>query len=573
MVNLQNTNAEINVRSIYLFIVAAILVYIPALYVDVMDVDAAQYASLSREMLETGNWFEVHHRGNDYLDKPPLLFWLSAMSFKILGYSNFAYKLPSFLFALLGIFATGKLAELLYDKVTGAIAALMAATGLGVFIMCNDIRTDTMLFGSISLALWQILLFVKTKNWSHLFLGFAAIGLAMLSKGPLGLVMPAMALVCEFAYKRQWVNFFRWQWLVGLSIVALMLIPMCYGLYHQFDLHPEKTVNGHTGVSGLRFYFWTQSFGRITGESDWGTKYDNGAGPFFFTHTFLWVFFPWSLFVAGGLIKNLIILVKTRFRAGYLNEMLSIGGFIMIFLALSSSRYKLPHYIYVLFPLASVIGARFFIHDVIRGSRAWLRNSVHILFVVIYVALMILTLLILFFIFPGADLIIIITGLFWFVAGIIMFLKLKTYPTRYLFLLLSGLLGAYYTANTHFYPNLLNYQSDTVAGKMAANENVPKGALLMYGDVFEHSIDFYSGNRIEGLYPDSAQLMQYISKYNSVWYYTDTEGKALIEKSGLKVVSVKELDHFSVQFLTTRFLNPATRSETLRKRYFIRISA
>jgi hypothetical protein len=69
---------------------------------DVMEVDASQYAAMSREMLESGNYLQLFDRGQNYLDKPPLLFWVSAMSFKLFGISNFSYKLPSVLFSLLG---------------------------------------------------------------------------------------------------------------------------------------------------------------------------------------------------------------------------------------------------------------------------------------------------------------------------------------------------------------------------------------------------------------------------------------------------------------------------------------
>ena len=75
------------------------LVYFTAIRVDVMDVDAAQYAEISREMNQTHQFLQVYDRGDDYLDKPPFLFWISALSMNIFGTGNFGYKLPSILFA------------------------------------------------------------------------------------------------------------------------------------------------------------------------------------------------------------------------------------------------------------------------------------------------------------------------------------------------------------------------------------------------------------------------------------------------------------------------------------------
>ena len=54
-----------------------------------MDVDASQYASMAREMFESGNFLEIKDKHENYLDKPPLIFWLSCLSFKIFGISNF----------------------------------------------------------------------------------------------------------------------------------------------------------------------------------------------------------------------------------------------------------------------------------------------------------------------------------------------------------------------------------------------------------------------------------------------------------------------------------------------------
>ena len=72
--------------------------------------------------------------------------------------------------------------------------------------------------------------------------------------------------------KRKWKQIFSPYHLVDAVLIAIFLIPMSIGLYQQFDMHPEKTVNGLQNVSGLRFFFWSQSFGRITGESPWNNN-------------------------------------------------------------------------------------------------------------------------------------------------------------------------------------------------------------------------------------------------------------------------------------------------------------
>jgi 4-amino-4-deoxy-L-arabinose transferase-like glycosyltransferase len=563
---------EINLRQLFWFIIACILVFLPALLVDVMNIDAAQYASMSREMLQSNNWLEIYQHGQDYLDKPPLLFWLSATSFKIFGVSNFAYKLPSFLFALLGIFSTIKAGELLYDKKTGMIAGLMLTFSLGMFVMTNDIRTDTILLGSTIFATWKILHYLKTKSRLSFVLGFLGVGIAMLAKGPLGFILPAAALSAEFFYKRQWKNFVRPEWFLGLLIVALLLFPMCYGLYTQYDLHPEKTIDGHTGVSGLRFYFWTQSFGRITGESDWGSKWDNGAGPFFFTHTFLWVFFPWCILLIGGLLKNFIVLVKTKFKAGFLPEMVSTGGFVLVFIALSASRYKLPHYVYVLLPLASILSARFLIHDVLNPERKALFRIFSVLHWIFFIAAAGVVTFFLFVVFADASILLVTAVYCLLLVAIIFAWKLKD-PFRKLFYpLLMGLLALYFTGNTHFYPNLLKFQSGNEIAKVMREKNIPDGAYVLFNKS-DHAHDFYYGKHIETYsIGDTLILKQKIAQFGKLYVCTDKDGLNEIKSRGFHVLSQREFKNFRVQFLTINFLLPSKRETTLDERFVIEIN-
>jgi 4-amino-4-deoxy-L-arabinose transferase-like glycosyltransferase len=561
----------ISPKIIALFIITFFIVYIPGLLVDVMDVDAAQYASMSREMVETGNWMELHNRYNDYLDKPPLLFWLSSLSMWLMGITNFAYKLPSFLFGILAVYSTIRLAELYYNRMTALLAGLMVTSCLGFFIMMNDVRTDTLLMGAFAFSLWQISLYIKTKSWRALVLGFTGIGLAMLAKGPLGLVMPVFALSCEFAYKRQWVNFFRWQWLVGLAVVALVLTPMCIGLYNQFDAHPEKYVNGQTGVSGLKFYFWTQSFGRITGDSEWGTKFDNGATNFFFTHTFMWAFFPWSILTVLGLAKNIFVLIRSRFKPGYLNEMLSTGGFVLIFLALSASKYKLPHYIYITFPLAAIIAARFLIADLLQPARRIMAGFAIGLSTLFSVLLFAVAGAILFYIFPGAPLMTFLIVLMLFLACIAFFIVRKTRAERIVLPLLAALMAFYYTGFTQFYPELLKYQSTNEAGRDVRANNVPRDAFRIRNEVSQHSLDFYSHSSPGYVAIDSSQIMPIVEKHGALWVYTDQAGYEEILGSGFNMTTVKAYKHYGVQFLSFEFLDPATRESRLRNMYLVKI--
>jgi len=307
-----------------------------------MEVDAAQYASISREMLEKGHYLLVKHRLGHYLDKPPLLFWLSSLSFRIFGIHNFACRLPSLLFTVLGIFSTYKLGSILYNKNTGLLSAWILLTCQAYFLFNNDVRTDTILAGSVVFSIWQLTEFILRKKTVNFLLGFIGISAAMLTKGPIGLMVPVLAFGSHFIYKKDWENLFKWQWIIGILIVLILLLPMLYGLYLHASEYPDNPLYQKDKFYGLRFYFWIQSFGRITGENQW----HNNNDPSFFIHSFLWSFLPWSIIAFSGISRDLFNALKKKVRLNPETEIITLSGVVLPFIAFSMSKYVLPHYIY-----------------------------------------------------------------------------------------------------------------------------------------------------------------------------------------------------------------------------------
>src|ERR1700755_1188295 len=111
----------------WLLLLPVLVIYIIGMFIDVMEIDAAQHATMSLEMTQTGNYLQIHSRGEDYLDKPPLIFWTTAMSFNLFGVHNFTYKLPSILFTILGLYATYRLGRMYYGRWTGYFSTLILA--------------------------------------------------------------------------------------------------------------------------------------------------------------------------------------------------------------------------------------------------------------------------------------------------------------------------------------------------------------------------------------------------------------------------------------------------------------
>lgn len=551
----------------YIPFVLLLIVYIVSLFIDVMDVDSSQYAAMAMEMVQNNSYLEITDQGRNYLDKPPLLFWLSALSYNLFGMSNATFKLPSMLFALLAIFSTYKFAKLYYDEKIAYWAALIIGSTQAFFLMVNDVRTDLMLTGAVIFAIWHLAAYIQNKKWYHWLLGFIGIGVAMLAKGPIGLVLPVAAFGIDILLKRDWKTIFKWQWLAGLVVVGLVLLPMCIGLYNQYDSNSSVQVNGKIGESGLRFYFWTQSFGRITGENVW----DNNAGPFFLTENTMWAFLPWTFLLVAAWVSGWFKIIRSKFRIEKGQEAITLGGFTFALLALSKSSYQLPHYIFVAYPFAAIFAARWAIGLLQEGpnrAKNWVKGIQLFVCVIIWIAAGAM-----YYVFELTNILIpaiVVVGLI-----MVAYYLAKNYQKATALLQASFISICFFNLvmNTHFYPSLLQYQAYSVGGKYmnakAKQEAISWDRFFIFPEGSAHSLDFYTGWLVRSIYTE-----QYFGRYvngDVLWVYTNDEGKERILKLPYEVTEELEMPYYKPTELKIEFLNPKTREKTLRTHYLLKV--
>ena len=538
------------------------LLYAAGACLDVMDIDSAQYAAMSMEMAQTGSFLQVFERGQDYLDKPPLLFWVSAWVFKMIGFGNMAFRLVPVLSTLLAAYSIFRLGKLYYSTAVGQVAALIFGSMYAVILMNHDVRTDTMLTAFAITATAFLAIFYETRSLSALCVGFLSVGLAMLAKGPIGAVVPGCAVGAQVLYQRNFKVLLRWEWLLGLLIVAVLLLPMLWGLYQQFDLHPEKTVLGRRGVSGLWFYFWEQSFGRITGQNVWR----NDTDPLFFLHTYLWAALPWSLWLWPALWVSVKNIFQQKAR-----EALFTGGFVLPLLALSQSSYKLPHYLNVILPFAALLTARWLVlqHDNLLKPK----SIIGVTQLIINALLVVVGLGLVLWAFPKNS----VWALGIVGAGLLVFIwVMRTYDPSLARMLAGGVVSMVtfgVLVNTQFYPEVLRYQTGSVVGKYVRLHNHTDNFCFFTrseGDagVFPNSTDFYSHSVVPEIRSPSE-----LSRFKRVnpWVYTDEKGYAELQKAGLKCKVILALDKYPATLLRLSFLNPATRSQAVFRVYLLEV--
>lgn len=514
--------------------------------IDLIGIDAPQYASIAREMAENGQWLKVQHRLTDYyMDKPPLLFWLSAISIKLFGVTDFAYRLPSVLFNLLGAWAVYRFAKSLYaSERVGRIAFWMWAACQAFFLLNHDVRTDTILAGAVVTAMWQLHEYLKRKKAFHFVLAFFFMGIAFMEKGPIGLMVPLLGFGTEWAVKGRWKEIFHLRWLAGLLIFVAVISPMLWSVYSQY------------GTEGLRFHFWTQSFGRITGESKW----KDSSTPFFFVHTFLWSFAPWMLLTVAALAGRLAHLARTRLKVDKETEFITVGSIVLPFVALSMSHYKLPHYIFVFFPMAAMLTASY--TEKLTEKAAHFRRAFAVQ-TVLGVCIWILAALLFVWAFPATNYLLFVPLLIPLAAFIFYVQNREVRWQRIVFPGVAAMIALNFVLNVWFYPQLVTYQPASTAWRYVKDKNIDPKSLYFVG-TSNHVMEFYLETIIPFREPEA--LTQEASPF---WVFANEEGKAGLEKAGLSPIDAVEIPDFQVVKVNLGFLNPKTRPSTLKKCYLL----
>ncbi len=532
-----SSNTIVSSLSFTILCLALLLVSFIGLFIPIMEVDAAQYASMSMEMLQNNSFLTVTDLGEAYLDKPPLLFWLSSLSINLLGNTSFAFKLPSFLLAWASVYFLYRLVKIYYDTTIAQLSVLLYAGSVAFVLFTNDIRTDTLMISFVVLAVWQFAAYIEQAKTKNLLVGSIAVGFAMLAKGPIGAVIPFLALAPHLLLKGKLPRILDWRVLLIPFIILLVLSPMLIGLYEQW------------GVHGIRFYFWEQSFGRITGENVW----KNEATYFYFLHNIAWAFLPFILFLVIGLLRQISGFKSQR-------EYLSLFGFILPFIALSFSQYKLPHYIYVVVPFAAIIAS--------KEIKYWWNHASQAIDIAIYVIQLIIVLalsalpLLLFNIFEVNSIYYILYILFS-AFTCYLFYKHKFSKESILYTSFFTFVFCTFFLNAFAYPNLLKYQASSEAGMYVHEQQLDLDNLYQL-NIWWRGFHYYAGKTV----PEFHDELYQADKETLV--YTDQEGLDYLA-SKYELVELQQFPHFNVTRLSIPFLNPNTRANYLSYHYLIKI--
>jgi 4-amino-4-deoxy-L-arabinose transferase-like glycosyltransferase len=304
--------------------------------------DEGRYSEISREMAASGDWVTPRLNGLKYFEKPPLQYWASAVSFKLFGENEYAARLYVALAGLLTLLVAGGTAARLAGFEAGAFTFLALMASPYFIGLAGVVTLDAGLTLWLTLALCAFLLSqapprsaTSRRNW--LLLAWAAMALAALSKGLIGLAFPAATLLLYCAVERNFRMLAKLEWVRGPLVFLAIAAPW------------------HVAVSIANpefpyFYFVHEHFLRFL-----TTEHRRVQEWWFFLPILFGGFAPWTLLLLPACVSGWR---EPGLANGFrpLRFALLWSAFILAFFSASGS--KLPAYILPIFPaLGLVLGA------------------------------------------------------------------------------------------------------------------------------------------------------------------------------------------------------------------------
>ena len=329
--------------ALLLLALAGLLLLVGLGAVALTDRDEGANAEAAREMLEQASWITPTLGGAPRFAKPALVYWLTAGTYTLLGVGEAAARLPSAVAALLLVLVQYAFARWAFGREVAWRAGLVLLLSVEYVAIARMALTDA------TLALWTTLAaYAFLRGWwgapprgRWYALAWVAAGLAALTKGPVGLLLPLTGVVAYLAIAGGLRQAWREAWpLRGLALLLLVALPWYVAMFWLHGWDYAARARGETLGRVLR---------PVTGP---------GGTALFYLPVLLVGFFPWSAFlpdaVRAGLRQARARARQSRreavpvFAATWL-----VSGLVLFSLV----QTRLPHYVLPLFPAAALLVA------------------------------------------------------------------------------------------------------------------------------------------------------------------------------------------------------------------------
>lgn len=301
--------------------------------------DEGRYAEMAREMLATGDWITPRYNGYLYFEKPPLQTWMNALTFMIFGLGDWQARLWTALTGFGGVLLIGYTGRRVFGARAGLFGAI-ALVGAPLWALLGHFNVlDMNLTFWMALSLCALLLAQRPgmtepsiRYW--MWLCWAAMGLAVLSKGLIGIVLPGAVLVIYTAISRDWALWKRLHLVSGLIVFLAVTAPWFTAVMAR-------------NPSFFDFFFINEHFKRFLNNDH------HREGPiYFFVPVVLIGFLPWLSLIPHTIATSL----RTPRQSNNFRPVLLLWIWaIFIFVFFSISHSKLVSYVLPIAPAVALL--------------------------------------------------------------------------------------------------------------------------------------------------------------------------------------------------------------------------
>ncbi|PIV48037.1 MAG: phospholipid carrier-dependent glycosyltransferase [Gallionellaceae bacterium CG02_land_8_20_14_3_00_60_115] len=333
-------NPSFSRRTLWLLLLAFVVIWFGNLeYRYLIKPDEGRYAEIPREMVASGDWVTPRLNDLKYFEKPPLQYWATAVAYEIFGQYQWTSRLWTALTGLAGVLLAWFTGTRLFGRKAGLYAALILGSSSLYALMAHINTLDMGVTFFLTLGIFSLLLAQQEsahayrRNW--MLLVWAAMALAVLSKGLMGVILPGAALFLYSLFNRDVAVWLRMHWVSGLLVFLLVAVPWFVLVMRA---NPEF----------FQFFFIHEHFERFT------TKVHGRYQPWhYFVPVLLLGMLPWTLLMLDALLRTWRGSTARAHTFSAERFLLVWAVFIYLFFTLSSS--KLPSYLLPMFPALALL--------------------------------------------------------------------------------------------------------------------------------------------------------------------------------------------------------------------------
>lgn len=320
------------------------------------DRDEPRFARAVMEMIGSGNYLYPTFNGQLRPDKPILIYWLMAVCVRLLGPIELAFRLPSIIGMAVSCYLTGLIAKRLFCPTTGLLAMLVLATTIMALVEGSAATADGVLLACMMGAItpYAVSSGRPMGIWSVLLTGIC-LGLAMLTKGPVGLLPLAVILSTELLTRR------NRQGARAAILPVLISLVIAIAIFLAWAIPANKATGGMFARMGLGHHVIGRSIRSLEGHGGRWLLYL----PYYLGVAVVFLF-PWSIHIPTAFCALLAKRPADRWKALFI-----LVWICLVFLIMTLVSTKLPHYVLFSWPAFSIIVARTIVmaHDGLLDQR------------------------------------------------------------------------------------------------------------------------------------------------------------------------------------------------------------